>query len=778
MYADLSQSSTSSMEEPATPTGHVHSLSYEAGAVAIRQGTRELQGCAQQQAAIAQLSTSAPVSIPADRGANRVVPLHRSPDVATRHPPQAPVTQDHSVGRSWSPSVGRRISTGSLGASVSPSRPASDDEELAKRRAQQRRRVGPQSRFNRQRFDIDRAPSLDSKSARKRSGMRYPAQLDDAAGNGGGASSSAIAQLSNLHASPNHRGRDLSKMTSKQRKKLLQREIRAARAAKAGFDPAAIAEELLQFAESSYDGSSPGSTSAGNAQVAGTSDGGSSPTRGRPDPFDAAVGPITDEQALRIQTASPPLAGPYMESSKSRIISCGGSAAGCAWTETAAEVCGLQARIVGKRGKQTVEVWRWERAGGGGRGGGGERRWTGGRKGVLDHEARSELDAMVAEAMAEIQQGSTTDGIVTPYGVAKTDSRTGRGWGCASKRAKGDNRNAKASGKNLGKSGFADMPVMFVSGGIIADGSDHHHVQAPCTVPAGLDRSVAQPQGVDQDNVPDGQQCLSQAMQAEDASMNGALGEAECAMGDCDMPIQRPVSQEPPVIVGFTTAASSEHAAMCSTAPDHKPPSTLLASAFQDLEVEDGPPRLDVGDTAAGRLVPATMDSKPNNAVAQLDDGTTGALTGAMSSALGQMLPNEQPQQLSPLPNRQESSSDDAAFTCPGLGFRTQASMDQPTEGLGYTSTADMVDAGPSSIAAHAAQEQSRLDTEARLAESTVQTQAEVPVFELDMPILGQGRSDRGAPELAAAVQLSQVRVNINLSPLQCCSAPQHNFTL
>ena len=267
MYAYGSCSSLDEAARSTPPTRLVQPLVRDVGAVAIPQRAHQSSPSRQQSAA--PLSMSAPVSIPAHRVTYNFSPLQHTAEPPGRHL-KASVSQDCHGGRSWSPTVrrGRRISTGSVGGSQSPCRPTSDDDELSRRadRAQQRRRIAPQSRFNRQRFDVDRAPSLDSKSARKTSWMREAALEALPASSGGGglsgpqtaagtSSGPSVTCTAHMHAPPKQPSArthpDVSQMTSKQRKKLLQRERRAARAAQAGFDPVAIADDLLLFAESS-----------------------------------------------------------------------------------------------------------------------------------------------------------------------------------------------------------------------------------------------------------------------------------------------------------------------------------------------------------------------------------------------------------------------------------------------------------------------------------------------------------------------------------------------
>lgn len=802
-------------EDQSTPPTRRVQPAAEHGAVDIPQRAPEHPHSPTRQTSTALFSTSAPVGVPGHRTAYEVAPLHQTAESPSGSRPKPPVIHEYTVGRSWSPTAGRgrRLSTGSLGASPSPTRLTSDDEELGKKadRAQHRKRIAPQSRFNRQRFDIDRAPSLDSKSARKTSWMRKAAIAADGGGGrsgphaadgtsatGGQGGTTSGTPLPHMHASPRQASildhPDLSQLTSKQRKKILQRERRAARAAQAGFDPVAIADDLLLFAESSYDGSQFEGGSGGGSHAAGTNHGDQLQYSGASDPPETVAMAHSPERALRMQTASPPFAGASMGSSSTLMINCGASPAGCTWAEKAAKVCGLGARIVGKRGKQAVEVWRGEeRAVGGGRRPGGKaggRRWTGGRKGVLDNEARSELDALVAEAVKEIQQGSAVDGIVTTFGVTRIDGGRGKasaGGAGASKKPRSEWKKGKLPfGKLFAKEmGYADTPVAFVSGGIIMEDTQRQH-QSEAAKSAQHSKDATRVDGVADACMQEVHQNELAVEQDADACMNSMSSAPRDDQEQADLS-QPPVaaSPQPPLLLGFMTRTNIEHTAGAKLPSGVDGQGALLTSAFSGLGfkpegqeggAEDGAV---VVPGTTGRTGTASVVVPPSSASAATVSEAADAPPAAAAAA-AEPRPRPQPQsqlgQLRPLLESPQSSPDDASFMHLGLGFAT-ADTDEPTtvEQLIPASTTDMDITDPQTdpqtalsaepicptvVAAAVLQDGGLNDP--GVGEQGGGGLAEVPMFDIDMPVLGQSRPDRGAPQPVSAEPLSQVRSRIH----------------
>ena len=124
--------------------------------------------------------------------------------------------------------------------------------------------------------------------------------------------------------------------------------------------------------------------------------------------------------------------------------------------------------------------------------------------------------------------------------------------------------------------------------------------------------------------------------------------------------------------------------------------------------------------------------------------------------------PQSQLGQLRPLLESPQGSSDDVAFMHTGLGF---ACADDPV--LGAATAEPMILAGTNK---HGTKPQSGIiNSDAKGALLPVaalnaagvgehgRQQPEVPVFDMEMPVLGQHRPDRGAPEPVSAAPLSQV---------------------
>jgi hypothetical protein len=316
------------------------------------------------------------------------------------------------------------------------------------------------------------------------------------------------------------------------------------------------------------------------------------------------------------------------------------------------------------------------------------------------------------------------------------------------------------------------VPVAFVSGGIIVDGTQRE-LQAAAAAAAEAEASrtaLCSESRTPDDGAAD--TCMQESQQSE-------LGEgdnAETCMNSnisavYDDPNDRSRSQGPdtaaaepsPPGVAFAAQTHTERSAgsapLCSGAQS----GVILTSAFEGLRFED--------ERQEGLVA-------NDGCVAVAGASPTGASKPGDAAAMSIVEPRALPQprlmlgQSKCLQESSPSSPDDATALHPGLGFPRAAARDPALAGeLIPASTTDMdvtdaqflhTDEPVSLSGAHGTAVQAGVPS---FLQQAAAGQPEVPLFDIEMPVLGQSRQDRGAPQPTGATPSSKVS-----SPARYCA--------